>query len=843
MTEYTEQATNISEQARRIIQIIRYGRREQLFLFIGAVWFFLLQKFPEFIQPIIPITESFKPIVNNLYLIGVLFIAYGVWRIWKLAIPPHLPEMAPKPTAIKGPLAFGLQDGPIFAKLGRDKDISKLLSWALDDQVNLAVLMGESGAGKSSLLRAGLEHTLLRETDKYHITPIYWEARPGDPANGLLHAVKSACPDMADKLNTLDDLLAFPSTGSGHGGRKWVMMIDQAEQLSPKRHPEIFDFLRKVAGQKPPHAVTWIIAFRRENMADWREFEIGLPAQPQFHSLKKFSAEQARAVMSLLANESQMNVEAAVLSEIAQAAAEEDEVSPVDVGIGLLVLSELERGGRSAITLDDFRAAGGAEGLLSAYIYKHLERWPDYEREGMMKALRELIDPTADYQRVADGHDPQHLADCAALPLLTVQTDLKYLAGARLLERLPAVTDRPERYRLTHERLIPALHRLTGGILGQAEQANLILNQRYQMWQREKQRRFLLTGQELTLVLKHRARLDAGKPSPARQAFVDLSRRWRTMGRGLAVLSVVAVLLTSWLGYRTWEADRHRKDLAAWGLPGDLYDKQTELKKLTLDGPVYKLDWLRGTQLEELDLSECTLRELPDRPLPTSLKTISLEFGDNICDYNSLQLPDSVKKVTLKFGATPDLATLRFPAKIDTLNLDLSSNQIQSIDQLNLPLSIQALNLDLSSNQIQSIDQLNLPRGIKTLNLDLRNNQIQNIEKLTLPQSTRLLNLYFNSNQIQSIEELNLPPGIRSLNLYLSSNQIQSIEKLILPKDLQSLNVDLRNNQIQSIEKLNLPHGIQSLNADLSSNQIKSIEKLALPQGIQSLNLTSTIIV
>jgi hypothetical protein len=56
-------------------------------------------------------------------------------------------------------MAFGPEDGLLFQRLGRDHELAQLLSLTLNDQIPLIVVMGESGVGKTSLLRAGLPYT------------------------------------------------------------------------------------------------------------------------------------------------------------------------------------------------------------------------------------------------------------------------------------------------------------------------------------------------------------------------------------------------------------------------------------------------------------------------------------------------------------------------------------------------------------------------------------------------------------------------------------------------------------------------------------------------------------
>ncbi|MFA5923802.1 MAG: TIR domain-containing protein [Methylococcaceae bacterium] len=106
--------------------------------------------------------------------------------MFKLALPKPQDERE-LPNAIKGLLAFTQEDGELFRKLGRDQELNSLNNFVKDPQIPLVVIMGDSGAGKSSLLRAGLSHS-LKGTDSAYV---YWEALPHNTVAGLLNAVNS----------------------------------------------------------------------------------------------------------------------------------------------------------------------------------------------------------------------------------------------------------------------------------------------------------------------------------------------------------------------------------------------------------------------------------------------------------------------------------------------------------------------------------------------------------------------------------------------------------------------------------------------------------------------------
>src|SRR5688572_28256052 len=132
-------------------------RREQAAFFVAALCFsggIALAKFaPDFIAG-----TWITGLRIGLLAIGGIAFVYGIVRVWRLVNPPELPPAKDRPSAIKGPMAFTEADGDLFRKLGRESELQKLLGLVLDDQILMIVVRGTSGAGKTSLLRAGLKH-------------------------------------------------------------------------------------------------------------------------------------------------------------------------------------------------------------------------------------------------------------------------------------------------------------------------------------------------------------------------------------------------------------------------------------------------------------------------------------------------------------------------------------------------------------------------------------------------------------------------------------------------------------------------------------------------------------
>src|SRR5262245_56129564 len=159
----------------------------------------------------------------------------------------------------------------------------------------------------------------------------------------------------------------------------------------------------------------------------WPALERGL-RPPRDLSLRLFTADQSREVIGQLVNESNLFIEQSVVDNLVEAATVEGEVSPVDIGIGLLVLAELhERQSGKTVTIRDYQSAGGAEGLLTQYISRCLEIFPKEDQETILKAMLALRNPETN-QRLAEGLTIDELATEAGAETRVLKTQLGRLA-------------------------------------------------------------------------------------------------------------------------------------------------------------------------------------------------------------------------------------------------------------------------------------------------------------------------------------------------------------------------------------------------------------------------------
>jgi len=212
----------------------------------------------------------------------------------------------PPPSAIKGLLPFSFADGELYQGLGRRAELSTLLAYAADSQTSISVVRGESGAGKTSLLQAGLRYYLLMQ--KPPVPCVYWEATPSNPTAALLRAIQSELPDTL-AVRSLDDL-PQPSCP------RWVLILDQFEQLrrNAPDHSPVFAFLERLVLQPPPHQLSVIIGFRREYDSEWLDFEYALRFRAEKLPVNLVSRPAAEDAMATLSSAAGFTLEQALVT-------------------------------------------------------------------------------------------------------------------------------------------------------------------------------------------------------------------------------------------------------------------------------------------------------------------------------------------------------------------------------------------------------------------------------------------------------------------------------------------------------------------------------------------------
>ncbi|MEM9294080.1 MAG: hypothetical protein AAGD01_20550 [Acidobacteriota bacterium] len=795
----------------QLIQRMKWESTETKLAWLGAALIITGWRLPT-VDALQPILEKLPWGPIALLGLGTALILYFLYRSLQFIYSPlSIPEV--KGTIVRGASAFTKEDGEFFKKLGRQKELGKLRDWILDPQVPAILVIGESGVGKTSLLRAGVQN--LVELDM-----AYWEATATDPIKRFRQSIQKQFDNEPNQL------------------KNSVLLIDQSEQLGSDR--SIFELLGQHIQADPPYGTTWIVAMRRDYIPDWFEWSeehLQHPANRRIRplTLKHFSPQRARETFSILAEEAGLTVREEVLQEIITNISEKERVSPVDLAISLQVLA---RHPEQAQDPKFFLSIGGHNALLTSYVEGELEIFDEETQRAIYRSLLQLIDLDLD-RRKADGftlEELESIAKPANRPLFSQALKRLELPTVRVLELSEG------RYRLLHEGFIPAIRRLADDALSTSEQASRLLARRYQNWVVEgKSTRYLMTGRELTTINNNIAEINRKNQSREIRNFLKSSVKRHHSRRRRAIAAVFIALLGTGIALQWWHSNQVRREMQAAHFPGGFYEILPQVRsiELTRHRIGFKLDWLhRATQLEELTLSGQGLRRGDKFPsgltklkwhpseisvinapeFPNKLKQLELYIdGSNIERLPTI--PDTLTHLTLAINRPLINQTIpTLPSKLEQLSIRIRGGYQITIPPL--PTSLRELSVDIDSSRFAELPEF--PNSLQELELRLKTPKIQrlpllphHLDKLTVeiispgtsaipdfPSQLKELHINLKNSQVTQLPPF--PSSIKKLTLNLEHSKVDTLPDL--PKDLTYLDTDLRtlisNNFFRSTQNL-----------------------------------------
>ncbi|MEU7556150.1 hypothetical protein AB0B01_28115 [Streptomyces sp. NPDC044571] len=471
--------------------------------------------------------------------------------------PPCL-EDPPGPDGVPyvGLAAFRTEDADLF--FGRERLVEDLLATLARQRA--VALVGASGAGKSSLLHAGLLPRLAADAPHRTVQVLTPGPHPQERLEKALAAHQGAEP------------------ASGRG--ELVLVVDQFEEVftvctdADERARFITALVEEA--ERPGSGCRVVLGVRADFYAHCTRHAplVAVLRDAQVVVGPMSAAELRRAVVEP-ARRAGLTVEGALQATLVAHAHGQVGVLPL-LSHALLETWRRRRG--AALTLDGFRAAGGFEGALAQSaesLYSSLTGRQQQLARRTFVHLIALGEGTEDTKRPVSrgelGQDPDTatvLARAAALRLLTLDDG---------------------RVELTHEALIRAWPRLRGWLADDREQLRLHrqLTDAARAWEAlGRDPGALYRGARLALardlVTRHGIGLTAGE-----QDFVDAgtaaeaaagnsarrrARRLRALVALLAVLVVVAAVATANALRAEGEVTRQRNDAVAQTLADSATD-------------------------------------------------------------------------------------------------------------------------------------------------------------------------------------------------------------------------------------------------------------------------------
>jgi WD40 repeat protein len=360
----------------------------------------------------------------------------------------------------KALINYHMEDAPFF--YGRTEAIDAL--WHHIHQDPLTILHAESGAGKTSLLQAGLQAQLLAEG---HL-PLYirpYNQPPGDAIKRAFLPDIRSLPELRRLVNSPLD--AFLTRVCQRLGRSCLyILLDQFEEFFVELLPEQQKtFATELAAclQRSNLDVRWVLALRKEHFSDLNIFHPDIPNPFQNnYRLSSFTPDEAREVIIKPAEKKQVSYEAGLVDQILKDLSQIDgRLAPPQIQLVCHTLfDELNATPDHRLITQKLyqkpRGPGGpgAKGILSTHLSRVLSQMKAPERILARQILETLV--TSESRRIVKSKDTL-LGELGRTPteaeVQQVEDVLEILVDHRLLRTDIGETDQP-RYELAHDYLL-----------------------------------------------------------------------------------------------------------------------------------------------------------------------------------------------------------------------------------------------------------------------------------------------------------------------------------------------------------------------------------------------------
>jgi hypothetical protein len=391
------------------------------------------------------------------------------------------PPLPPRP--YKALESFAETDTAIFA--GRTEESQRLVNRVLAHR--LTVLYGESGSGKSSLLRAGAAPRLTQQRALLAIcTPT-----PGQPLSellrqGLMEAGMSIglhhpdCEDLPETIHRWQQALNGPI----------VLAIDQFEQFfavydGPERQAALA-FLNELL-RSHTLDLRLLLVLREDFLGRLQTLEGQLPGALDVRfRLERLGREAARAAIEEPARLFGVTWEPALVQTLLDGLYDETVggIAPPQLQIACdRLYEEVRRRGESQVSLVLFREMGDIQGILGDYLDQTVAHFSPEQQPIARTLLGALVSSSGIKQRLA----LDDLARAVEMEPKRIVALLDELTRQRLIRRYEVArwgSDTPRwEYELTHEVLIPRIARWLGDDFWAAQKVREIVRQALPEWE------------------------------------------------------------------------------------------------------------------------------------------------------------------------------------------------------------------------------------------------------------------------------------------------------------------------------------------------------------------------
>ncbi len=482
--------------------------------------------------------------------VTILFITTLV-----IAVRQKKPVVVPptgRNTPVKGLRPFQFRDAELFTRLQREDALQVCLANVTDSEFRMGILSGESGAGKTSFLQAGLWPRLLEQNYRC----VYVKVTDLHPMEAIRRAIHEQLNIPFEELqqSTLLEISGMIREKKMH---PLVLILDQFEQVfvhlrTQKERKPLLKIFADWYQNKNEQSTKVLLCMRDDYVAKVLDFQ-----QPMDFSLspvnnfllKKMEPYQAKEIFRVIAEAEGLDFDEGFVESLTHAELlnkDDGLVSPVDVQIYAWMIRGQKGTGKAAFDRKTYQEMGGIEGLLERFLKDTLvTRETHAKQEYALKVILALIDLDRN-TRVGVLNVEQLKEKITDVDKKEVENAVLWLAKSDV--RLITFVKEREGYELAHERIIPAVRRLAGKTLSRAEQANQLLDRRVNEWlANNRSGHYLFSFRQWRRIKRQETYLSWGRLEKQKKELLLKSRQRTAWHAGIA--ATVVVLLSCFAGW------------------------------------------------------------------------------------------------------------------------------------------------------------------------------------------------------------------------------------------------------------------------------------------------------
>jgi energy-coupling factor transporter ATP-binding protein EcfA2 len=574
-------------------------------------------------------------------------------EILQIAVEEIKTRELKKASPYKGLKTFEPKDKDLF--FGRDQFLRVLVNEL--EQTNLILLLGASGSGKSSVVRAGLIPWLSQERGSRLVELVF--TPDIDPFisfyTNLPSKYKQAVAQNerkveADSLTQVVKKLKQPND-------YWFIFIDQFEEL----------FTTSDA-QKRDQFIAGLVKLSQENLADIKIMATMradfLDRLSPYRDLVKVTDKHRPLITELQRDELRLAIEqpagqhgvvfeTGLVEEITKDIQGQAGYLPLlQYTLDLLWQEEVKSGSINDRTLNitTYRSLGGVRGALQQRVDQIYDDLPPGEKLATQRIFLKLVgidersEPDTEWKPVRRRALRSEFSDEQEKDVLVRLINENLLVSDRLPPSQESTVE------ITHETLLTSWTNLNIWIKENRDSIALRnrLNDDVARWQASKAEDELWTGSKLELVLE--LRTDStfnqvlGGFSPAANQFIDASLglreriKQRELRRRTVVVATISAAVLGAVGYGWWNSEKY------WQLSLDSWSNWNQVNTSNSSS---KLDFLKGAEAQALkDIKAGNVNR--SLALYRQIRADSVEFlAKDINDQEALQKLLTVDKQKL----------------------------------------------------------------------------------------------------------------------------------------------------------------------------------------------------